>query len=170
MIVKEFQPYSIVEDKEFKIFVKMLCPGYNLPSRKTISDSLIPQTFNKIRASIKEKVKRAYALCITTDSWTSINNENFIAITAHWLDDTDGTTLTLCSHLLDCIVYSDRHTAVNLCEFLQQKFEEWEIQNKIIAVVSDNAHNIVAAIRLGNWRNLGCFAHTVNLSHCTKWP
>ncbi|KAJ8979842.1 hypothetical protein NQ317_007607 [Molorchus minor] len=62
-------------------------------------------------------------------SWTSINNENFTAITAHWLDDNEKDGLTSCSGLLDCIVYREGHTAENLAELLQTKIKEWGIQN-----------------------------------------
>lgn len=34
---------------------------------------------------------------------------------------------------------------------------------KILAIVSDNAANIVAAIKLTNWRHVPCFTLTVNL-------
>lgn len=37
------------------------------------------------------------------------------------------------------------------------------VKNKIIACVTDNAANEVAAIRLCQWRHLGCFAHTLNV-------
>lgn len=40
---------------------------------------------------------------------------------------------------------------------------EFEIQNKITAIVADNASNIQSAIRKGNWRGVGCFAHSLNL-------
>lgn len=46
---------------------------------------------------------------------------------------------------------------------MEEKFNKWDIQNKIIAVATDNANNIVAAVKLGNWRHLGCFAYTINL-------
>lgn len=67
------------------------------------------------------------------------------------------------SYLLDCFPFNERHTATNLCSNLKQKIEEWKIQNKVIAIVSDNAANIVAAIRGGGWRHIGCFAHSINL-------
>lgn len=40
---------------------------------------------------------------------------------------------------------------------------DFNISNKITAIVSDNAANITAAIRQGQWRGIGCFAHTLNL-------
>lgn len=159
MIVKEYHPFRIVEDVEFKKFVKLLCPGYNLPSRKTISTSLIPKLFISTKEKVQDKIKEAFAVCITTDGWTSLNNESFLAITAHWLNE----NTQLCSNLLGCVVFNQRHTAENLSNLLTQTFEEWNIQNKIVVVVSDNAANITAAIRLGGWRHLGCFAHSLNL-------
>ena len=47
MVAKEFQPFSLVENKEFKRYVHMLNPGYSLPSRKTISKSIIPQLYKR---------------------------------------------------------------------------------------------------------------------------
>ncbi|CAK1547963.1 unnamed protein product [Leptosia nina] len=41
--------------------------------------------------------------------------------------------------------------------------EKWKISNKVTAIVSDNANNIVAAVQSGGWRHIGCFAHTLNI-------
>nr|CAI5851245.1 unnamed protein product [Callosobruchus analis] len=54
-------------------------------------------------------------------------------------------------------------SAENLCSFLKGVIHEWELGNKITAVVSDNAANVTAAVRLGGWRYVPCFAHTINL-------
>ena len=50
MIAMDFQPFSIVEDKGFKAFVQAINPTYVLPSRKTLSQKMIPQLFNTERA------------------------------------------------------------------------------------------------------------------------
>lgn len=95
----------------------------------------------------------AQAICLTTDAWTSINNKSFIAITAHYID----TNTNMRSNLLSYIKYNERHTTENLCEFLKQEMETWTISNRVSAIVSDNAANIVAAIQSGGWRHIGCF-------------
>lgn len=159
LIVKEYQPFSVVDDPKFRKFVQMLCPGYKLPSRKTVSNSLIPQAYNKTKDEVNKKIDDAFAVCVTTDSWTSVNTSNFTAITVHWLNE----ETKLCSCLLDCVEYNERHTAENLAKLFQEKFEEWGIQNKISAIVTDNAANVVAAVRHGKWGHLACFAHTINL-------
>lgn len=41
MITMDFQPFSIVEDKGFREFVEAINPVYELPSRKTLANSLL---------------------------------------------------------------------------------------------------------------------------------
>ena len=45
MIVKDLQPYSIVEDKGFQYFVKAAEPRYSLPSRNSLSTAIIPKFY-----------------------------------------------------------------------------------------------------------------------------
>lgn len=53
MIVKEYYPFSIVEDIEFIKLVNILNPGYTLPSHKTLSKSLLPILYNEIMIPLK---------------------------------------------------------------------------------------------------------------------
>ena len=57
---------------------------------------------------------------------------------------------------MECV---ERHTAENLYQKLKTCFKNC----KVVAVFSDNAANIKAAIKLGNWRHIECFAHSFNL-------
>ncbi|KAK9719485.1 BED zinc finger [Popillia japonica] len=117
MIVKEYQLFRNVEGTEFRKFVNLLCPGYNLPSRKIISSSLIPELlFNVTKLQVENRLRAAVAMCTSNYRWM------------------------------------DLYT-----------FKKWNIENKVVAVVSENASNITAVIRNGGWRHLGCFAHALNL-------
>lgn len=40
---------------------------------------------------------------------------------------------------------------------------EWQISHKVAAVISDNIANIIGAVKLGEWRSVGCFGHLLNL-------
>lgn len=65
-----------------------------------------------------------------------------MTVTAHTIDNNwCSVSFTLTTHEL-----YDRHTAENLAHQLQNTFGEWEISEKLIAVVTDNAKNIVNAI------------------------
>jgi len=50
-------------------------------------------------------------------------------------------------------------------EFYRLKLitDEWNVTKKVVAVVTDNAANIVTAIRLNGWKHIPCFAYTLNL-------
>ena len=54
---------------------------------------------------------------------------------------------------------TESHTA----EHLKSIAIKWKINEKIIAVITDNAANVLAAVRLTGWRSIPCFAHTLNL-------
>ena len=41
--------------------------------------------------------------------------------------------------------------------------ENWDISSKVVAIVTDNASNIVAAVKITGWTHVPCFAHTLNL-------
>ncbi|XP_055842541.1 zinc finger BED domain-containing protein 4-like [Episyrphus balteatus] len=161
MIAKGHHALRIVEEPEFRKLIEMIsnCPGYKLPYRKKLTTSLIPDEYQKLVSDIKIKLQMAPAVCVTTDCWTSSTNMSYIGVTAHFIDDSTN----LCSALIACNSYADSHDAKNLCKLLESILNEWEISNKITAVVSDNAANILAAVRLGGWQSIGCFAHSLNL-------
>lgn len=162
MIASGHYPFRLVEDEEFVKFVAMLCPQYKLPTRKTLSESLIPKMHTSCMERVKMEVEAAPAVCLATDGWTSINNDSFLAVTAHYLRPTPDAT-EMKSSLLGCVEYSERHTAINLTAFLREIMSEWNITHKTTAIASDNAANITAAIQQGNWRQIPCFAHSLNL-------
>ncbi|XP_036346191.1 zinc finger BED domain-containing protein 1-like [Rhagoletis pomonella] len=161
MIAKGHHALRIVEEPEMKRLIQMVshCPNYQLPCRKTVSEKILPQIYEELLAKAKRKVSESTAVCLTTDGWTSRINEHFIAVTAHLIDKNTN----LCSILICCKQFSERHTSENLCNFLKEVMTEWQISHKIAAVVSDNAPNIINAVRLGEWKSIGCFAHLLNL-------
>ncbi|KAL0819743.1 hypothetical protein ABMA28_007791 [Loxostege sticticalis] len=162
MIAKEFHPLRLVEEEEFAKFVALLNPSYSLPTRKTISESILPKQYEKLLQITKNKLATdSAAVCLSTDGWTSINNESFVAVTAHYISH-DAAEIKLETVLLGCIKYTERHTAENICELLKTFMNDWQIKNKVTAISSDNAANMIAAVRAGNWRHIACLAHSIN--------
>lgn len=160
LFTKDYQPFKIVEDKGFKDFVKMLNPNYTLPNRHSISKEYIPASYEKCMNEMKALVlKEAEYVCLTTDCWTSRNNESFMAITIHFVD----SNFLLKSVLISCSSFNESHTSINLSEQIKKSIEEWNLEGKIELAVSDNASNIKNALSLLKLKHLGCFAHTLNL-------
>lgn len=108
VIVKEYYPFSILEGKEF---MELLNPGYTLLSRKTLSKSLLPIFYNEMYNVVKKEIRENDKyINITTDSWTSIKNENYIVVTCHFIDN----ECKLKSYFLSCYKNSESHTSDNL--------------------------------------------------------
>lgn len=160
LFVLDFQPFSMVEDVGFKKFVKWI-PGYELPSRKTISSVMIPALYHKQASLIKDKVNiEAPTVCITTDVWTSKNTESFMATTAHYITN----EFKFQTVLLKCSYLSGHHTADNLASELKEVLVEWNLMNRVNFAVSDNASAIVKAIEeILKLKHYGCYAHKLNL-------
>lgn len=163
MITKEYHPFRIVEEKEFKKLLHMLNPNYKLPTRKTVSHSLIPTMYNETVETVRNRLARASAICLTMDEWSSLNQDSFYAITAHYIVDNDKQTF-LTSDLLSCESCDLSHTGENISNRIKHVLSEWGIANKVTGIVTDNASNMKLAIRLGGWRHWGCFAHSLNLA------
>lgn len=159
MIAKGYA-LRMVDEVEFRKFVEMLNPGYTLPTRKPLSESLLPKLYNKVHEAVEKQIQKAAAICITTDAWTSSVNDGYIAITAHFIDT---EMHKLCTVMIGCIEYEERHTSINIKSFLEATFLQWNINGYVNVVVSDNASNVLSAVRLGGWRSLSCYAHTINL-------
>jgi hypothetical protein len=160
LITKDFQPFSIVEDVGFREYSNALNPNYTVPSRKVLSNVLLPAKYTEVYNNTKEVIKDAVSVTITTDCWTSRNVEGFIAVTSHFITPTFETK----SVVLETSSYNENHTSANLAAELNRIIREWNLENKILLAVSDNAANIKKAIKEDlKWRHFGCLAHTINL-------
>ena len=68
------------------------------------------------------------------------------------------------SYLLDCSHMGERHTAINLEDQINKVCTDWDIQDKVVAVTTDNAPNLVSAVTTyTKYMHLPCFAHRINL-------
>ncbi|KAH1019776.1 hypothetical protein HUJ04_009548 [Dendroctonus ponderosae] len=66
-IVKGFHAFRIVEEDEFLKLCDMLCPNYQVPSRKTISNSLLQQQYESRREKIEEELEKTMANAVTKE-------------------------------------------------------------------------------------------------------
>ena len=143
MIALDLQPSSITEDRGFQHFVKILDSKYIPPSRRTIMRDLFPPLYE----ASTQKLARLLAECdycaITTDLWTSCTTTGFLTVTCHF------TKLwELRSYVLETVHIDVSHTAENIAAALVAAARKWDIMDKISCAVTDNANNIVAAIRI----------------------
>lgn len=67
------------------------------------------------------------------------------------------------AYTLDTVNVVEDHTGDKISNVLTQIVEDWGINNKIHAVVTDNAPNMVKAVRTKMWKHIPCYAHSLNL-------
>ncbi|XP_046335904.1 E3 SUMO-protein ligase ZBED1-like [Haliotis rufescens] len=79
-IVKDLQPFSIVESEGFVNLVKTLEPRYKLPNRKTLSKKIIPEMYEETKQEVIDKLSQAEAVSLTTDGWTRIIEESHTGV------------------------------------------------------------------------------------------
>lgn len=125
LFYKDFQPFRVVEDEGFRQYTRASNPSYELPSRQTLSKTCIPSLYEQCLVNCKENLKKVDAVSLTTDCWTSANNDSFMGITVHFIDN----NFKLCSVLLKCAVFNESHTSANLAEELKSVTQEWGVQH-----------------------------------------
>jgi len=157
MICSDLQPFSLVEDKGFIEFCKALNPNYKIPSRKTVQ-KLLSSSFCKVKSSLEDLLQRAEFIAITTDIWKSSKNRSYLTVTAHFIIDNQ---LYDCS--LETVPITVDETAEQLFELLNGIFCSWNIREKIVIAVTDNAANMIATCQKLKIKRIPCMGHLLNL-------
>ncbi|XP_044577566.1 zinc finger BED domain-containing protein 4-like [Cotesia glomerata] len=163
-IAIDMLPLSHAEGPGLTQFMKDILPEYIIPSR-TVTKNPLELLYESVRNDILEAFHRFPHISITTDGWSSRLSDSFMTITAHAIDD----LWNMRSVTLDINEMSESHTAENIYKYLCKALSEWKIVDKTIAVVHDNAPNMVAEIRMSSSSNVEigqsvrCFCHTLQL-------
>ena len=153
------QPATIVEDTGFQSLVCLLDSWYQLSSRRHIMRSLLPDMYTTRAKEIKRELLQISHVALTSDLWTSRTTKSYLTITCYFVT----STWELKSLVLETFGFKNDHTAENIAASFQKIAEEWGISREVVAMVTDNAANVVAAVRHTGWTHVPCFAHTLNL-------
>jgi len=160
LVCREGLPLRLVETESFKAFIRELDPRYNLPTRQSLSQVLIPTKYDETKAQLQESIDQAQSVSITTDMWTSSANEAYMGITGHWMDN----DFCLNSRCLAVRPAPGSHTADFIAAELTSMAAEWKLNLSTLRAVTDNGANVkkaVSHLAVEKWR--GCFDHTLQL-------
>ncbi len=135
-----------------------LNPRYNPPSLYLLKQKM-EENYNIGIKSLISQLKTTSAISLTTDHWTSIANEPYIALTAHFIDE----DFKLNQVLLSIEKTEQAHTSQNICLDLIKILDDFQIEKgKITSISSDSAHNISKALKLLGVPQVNCFAHMIH--------
>ena len=160
-IARDLRPISTVDGGGFQQLLHYIEPGYKVPSKPFITT-----TCHRLYTSMKESLLEILSstdvhVAITTDSWTSRAIQSYLTVTAHYIT----SDWKLESKVLQTREMPERHTALNIAEKLRDSIKEWKIdEERVSAIVHDNASNITLAVQNLGWQSVPCFAHTLQLA------
>ena len=157
-IAKHYEPFSLVDDPDFKSLLEALNPSYNVPSSKTLKRKM-EDTYEKVYIEVKKFVNDPdNKLCgITADNWTSsTQNESYMSLTGTFITP----TWDISTRQLEVKSCPGSHTAENLAAHLEEASEDWNIDLAETAIVTDSGANIKKATSLLKCKlSLNCLDH-----------
>jgi hypothetical protein len=170
MIILDELPFMFVENYGFRRFVKVLQPKFKIiSSRKTIAKEVV-SIYNIERAKLK-KAFEGCRVCLTIDTWTSIQNFCYMCLTCHVIDD----DWKLYKRILNFCIVEDHKG-----EIIERKIElclrAWRIDS-IFTLTVDNASSNGGTIKFletitKDWKgtilehkflHMRCCVHILNL-------
>ncbi|KAB1221208.1 putative AC transposase [Morella rubra] len=86
MIIIDEMPFIVVQKHGFRALIHYLEPRFKMPSRITIM-RLCMKLYLKEKEKLKHLIQsNGYRVSFTTDTWTSIQNFNYMCVTGHFID------------------------------------------------------------------------------------
>ncbi|GBC04867.1 hypothetical protein RclHR1_05900014 [Rhizophagus clarus] len=142
-IVKNNLPFTCVKSEDLCNMIYLLRKDVFIPSTDTIKNYIMTffEDSQKKIASILKNISSK--ISFTIDAWTSLNNNSFLGITAHWITE----NWELKSFLLDFIKLKEPHSDTNIKEAFLKSLKNFNIESKILGITTDNASNNITFLK-----------------------
>ncbi|CAF3244182.1 unnamed protein product [Rotaria sp. Silwood2] len=133
-------PLSLVERPEFIKFMSTIDPKFKITSRRTLRRDTIPTLYRKMNDLLKQFCSTAEYISLTLDIWTDRRARSFFSITGHAILGTQFKSYVLCF-----LPLNGSHSGEKLLEYYELVINEFQIQNKLCRIITDNASNNIKA-------------------------
>lgn len=147
------------------------CPQFRMPSRWTITRDCYQLYLNE-RTKLKNQIRHnSGSICLTIDSWNSIQKINYMCLTGHFINNDWNLTKKILS-----FVPISSHKGVEVGQAIEKCLLEWGIDNVFTIAVDNASSNDTAVSYLrgkviswgksvleGKWIHVRCVAHIINL-------
>jgi hypothetical protein len=154
------QPLSTVTHKAYIEHMQFIDPQFIVPGEKKIR-MMIAHSYGYNRNKLKQLLKTAQSISLTTDLWSSRSKHGYLGLTATWINQ----DFEIMDVLLEISYFPTPHTAIAITDAIKKAIQKWEIEGRVISITTDNGSNMVAAIRdLSPIKRLSCAAHTLQLA------
>ena len=136
-LIMDEMPFRTVQRLGFRKLVERLEPHFKMPTRFTIMKDcmeLYMEEMTKLKEAIAIEIPR---VCFTTDTWTSIQNVNYMCVIAHFIDRRWclQKMILYFRHVTD-------HKGATISKELETCMNNWRI-GKILTITVDNATSTI---------------------------
>nr|GEV64653.1 zinc finger BED domain-containing protein RICESLEEPER 2-like [Tanacetum cinerariifolium] len=134
-IIQHNYSFSYVEHDATRQLHKFLHRDANHISRNTAKLDVLA-IYMMEKANLKLKLEKASnRICFTSDLWSSITSDGYMALTAHYVDE----DWVLRKKVLNFRVVPPPHTGKILASILINFLSDWGIDKKVFTLTRDNA-------------------------------
>ena len=168
-VVDTNQPFNAVEQPSFRQMMNIAAnkagfTGVNVPTFSNKDIRLEVMTLGTIcKEAVKQKLK-GQRFAVTTDHWTSANDETYSCLTAHWIDK--DWTMERC--VLAFEVFHGSTSGELLGKDFKAKFDEYKFEPwQCLACVTDttgNMNTFGVELRLIGVDHIYCVDHNLHLN------
>ena len=158
-IAVDNQPFSVVDDIGFTRLVNHLEHWYKLSSRRYLSETLIPNMYDKVKVVVADLLQKQVYVSCTTDIWSSPGHDSLLSLTAHFVIK-EFERAQVC---LQAVKFNESHTGSNIASMINSCIQSWNLAENLTRIIRDNAANYVAGLRDVDLSNFDCFAHMLQL-------
>ncbi|GJT47309.1 zinc finger BED domain-containing protein RICESLEEPER 2-like protein [Tanacetum coccineum] len=151
MLIVDELSFKFVEGKGYKHFLNATQPLFHTPSRITMARDcmkLYLKEKKKVGVLIRGNVGR---ICLTIDTWTSLQRINYMCLTAHYIDN----DWVLRKKVLNFCPISS-HRGVDIGKAVEMCLLKWGIESNVFTITVDNASTNDVAVaylksKFANW-------------------
>ncbi len=144
MVYLDYEPLTKGEREGMRHFVSVAQPRYTTPCYNTVRDTLMPNALSEMESRFRELLLLGDGFALTLDIWTNRRGHSFLGVVASFVDEVfNGHTVLLsCEHL------KGHHTAENIFQKYEGVLQHWNLQRRVVRVVTDSASNMIKAFNL----------------------
>jgi hypothetical protein len=167
--IKEELSFRRVESDGFRKLMNGIEPRFNLPCRITLQKDCM-KLYEEEKLNLKALL-RGKRICITNNTWISLQNLNYMVVTASFID----FDWRMHKKIIKFNLISS-HKGENIGRMLENTSIEWEIES-VFTIIADNAtvNDVVidymrmkfndkrATILEGEFLHMRCAAYILNL-------